>query len=156
METMFWIWMAVALVFLIIEIGVPGLIFICFAVGAVGAAMYAEMSPQEYVIQTGIFAVIALALIPFSRKFAKKISVSSPMESNVDALIGQPGIVVKAIDLAEYTGQVRLQGEVWSARAEENIPEGAKVTVMSVEGNHLHVKRGFEQVEQTKSDEGIE
>lgn len=144
METMFWIWMAAALVFLIIEIGVPGLVFVCFAVGSVGAAVYAETAPTDYVLQTGIFAVIALALIPFSRKFAKRISVSSPVETNVDALLGQPGIVVKEINVTEYTGQVRLAGEVWSARAEENIPQGAKVTVIKVEGNHLHVRRGIE------------
>jgi membrane protein implicated in regulation of membrane protease activity len=144
METMFWIWMAAALVFLIVEIGAPGLIFVCFATGAVGAAVYAEMAPTEYALQVGIFAVVALILIPFSRKFAKRISVSSPVETNVDALIGQPGIVVKEIDDSADTGQVRLQGEVWSARADENIPHGSKVTVVRVEGNHLHVRRGID------------
>lgn len=144
METMFWIWMAAALVFLIIEIGVPGLVFVCFAVGSVGAAIYAEMRPAEYLIQIGIFAVITIVLVPMTRKFAKKISLESAPGSNVDALVGQPAIVVKAIDPVEDVGQVRIQGEVWSATADAAMPHGAKVTVTGVKGNRLIVRRGID------------
>ena len=143
METMFWIWMAAALVFLIVEVGVPGLVFVCFATGAVGAAIYAQIAPDAYFMQTGIFAVISIILVPLTRKFAKKISSDSAPQSNIDALINQPAIVVKDIDPLEEVGQVRVQGEVWSARAARAIAIGSKVTIVSVEGNRLHVRPGL-------------
>jgi len=143
METMFWIWMAAALVFLIVELGVPGLVFICFATGAVGAAIYAQITPDAYLMQTGIFAVITIILVPLTRKFAKRISNNSAARSNIDALINQPAIVVKDIEPLEEVGQVRVQGEVWSARASVAIANGSKVTVVSVEGNRLQVRPGL-------------
>lgn len=144
METMFWIWMSAALVFLIVEVGVPGLVFVCFAIGSIGAAIFAQFEPNDYVIQTGIFAVITIVLVPFSRKIAKKISLSSAPESNVDALMGQSAIVVKDIRLLEGEGQVRVQGEIWSATASEDIELGGKVTVVGIEGNTLTVRRGID------------
>lgn len=143
METMFWIWMAAALVFLIVEIGVPGLVFVCFATGAVGAAIYAQLTPESYLIQTGIFAVISIVLVPLTRKFAGKISSDTAQQSNIDALINQPAIVIKEINPLEEVGQVRIQGEIWSARSDCNIASGAKVTVVRVEGNRLHVRPGL-------------
>jgi len=143
METMFWIWMAAVLVFLIIEIGVPGLVFACFATGAVGAAIYAQLAPDAYSMQTGIFAVISIILVPLTRKFARKISSDSAPRSNIDALINQPAIVVKDIDPVEDVGQVRVQGEIWSAKAENAIATGSKVTVVRVEGNRLYVRSGL-------------
>ncbi len=150
METMFWIWMAAALVFLIVEIGVPGLIFVCFAVGAVGAAVYAQIAPEDYMVQTGLFAVISIILVPMTRKFAKRISNDSAQKSNIDALINQPAIVVKDIDTLEGIGQVRIQGEIWSARADSIIALGSKVTVVSIEGNHLNVRPGLPEDSQKK------
>ncbi|MFQ5608606.1 MAG: NfeD family protein [Candidatus Zixiibacteriota bacterium] len=142
METMFWIWLAAGIVFLIIEVAVPGLIFVCFAAGAFGAAIYAQFDSLDYLVQTAIFAGIAIALIPMTRRLAKKISISGAAKSNVDALIGQPGIVVKDINTLEGIGQVRVQGEVWGASADNDILTGSKVTVLRIEGNRLFVQPG--------------
>jgi membrane protein implicated in regulation of membrane protease activity len=147
METMFWIWMAAALLFLIVEIGLPGLVFACFATGAVGAAFYAQAAPDSYLMQTAIFAVISIVLVPLTRKFAKKISSDSAQKSNVDALINKPAIVIKAIDPLEGAGQVRIQGEIWSAQSDSSISDGSKVTVISVDGNSLKVRPGLPERE---------
>lgn len=143
METMFWIWMAAALLFLIVEIGLPGLVFACFATGAVGAAFYAQAAPESYLMQTAIFAVISIILVPLTRKFARKISSDSAQKSNIDALLNQPAIVVKDIDALEGIGQVRIQGEVWSAQSDSNISNGSKVTVIGINGNRLQVRPGL-------------
>lgn len=143
METLFWIWMAAALVFLMIEIGVPGLIFICFAAGSVCAAIYAQFNPENYLYQTGIFAIITILLIPLTRRFAKRVTSSSETGTNIDALLGQPAIIVKEVNPEEGLGQARIQGEIWSATAQEKIPVGAKVTVTGIDGNKLVVTRGI-------------
>lgn len=143
METMFWIWLAAALLFLIVEVSTPGLIFVCFSTGAIGAAIYAQFTPQDYLIQTAIFAGITIVLIPLTRRFAKKISLSGTPRSNVDALVDQPAIVVKDIDPIEDAGQIRVEGEIWGATAEKPIVTGSMVTVVKVEGNRLHVRPGL-------------
>jgi len=146
METAFWIWMAAALIFLIIEVALPGLIFICFAFGSVVAAVYGQFNPTQYLYQLGLFGVVATLLIPATRKLAKRLSPSSPINSNIDALLHQVAIVVAEIDPETGSGQVRVQGEVWSATAEARLPVGSKVIVTQAKGNRLHVAR---QVTQT-------
>ena len=139
METLFWIWMAAALIFLIIEVGVPGLIFVCFAVGSVGAAVLAQFYPEQPLYQIGIFGVITIILIPVTRRIARKISAGGAELSNVDALVGKLAVVVKEIDPLEAKGQVRVQGEIWSATAENKFALGSEVVIQSVDGNKLVV-----------------
>ncbi|MCH7879667.1 MAG: NfeD family protein [candidate division Zixibacteria bacterium] len=156
METMFWIWLAAALLFLIIEVTMPGLIFVCFSTGAIGAAIYAQFTPDDYLIQTALFGGITITLIPLTRRFAKQISLSGTPKSNVDALVGQPAIVVKDIDPVEGVGQIRVEGEIWSANADSVIATGSMVTVEKVEGNRLFVRRGLPESYSTEHQGGTE
>ena len=64
MPTMFWLWLAAAVVFLIIEIGTPILVFACFVLGSIGAAITSTFYPEGYLIQGAVFAVISMILIP--------------------------------------------------------------------------------------------
>lgn len=134
----------------------PGLIFVCFATGAIGAAIYAQFTPEDHLVQTGIFGVISIALIPLTRRFAKKISISGSPKSNVDALVDQPAIVVKDIDPIEGVGQVRVESEVWSATAAKAIAIGSKVTVEKIEGNRLFVRPGLPDSYSTEHQSGTE
>lgn len=140
MSTMFWIWMAAAVVFLIIELATPSFFFICFTVGAVAAGIYGQFCPESYPWQIGVFVIISAVLLPLSRKFANKISRPSPETSNVDRMINQTAIVTKDID-PDNPGQVRYQGEVWRAEALEKIDKETKVTILSISGTTVKVKR---------------
>ena len=57
MSTMFWIWIAAAVVFLIIELITPTLIFVCFVAGAACAGLYGQFAPESYYVQIAIFLV---------------------------------------------------------------------------------------------------
>lgn len=140
METLFWIWMAVAGVFLIIELMTPTLIFICFAVGAIVAAVFAQFWPDAHYWQVAIFAVLSTVLIPFTRRFAKKISKPAPELSNVDRMIGQVALVTEAID-PDLGGKVKFEGEIWVAKAVEAITENTKVRIKAVSGTKVIVER---------------
>ena len=118
----------------------PTLIFGCFVVGSLVAGLYSFFYPDTYYGQIGIFILISVVLIPLTRTLAKKITKESPSKSNVDALIGKVGLVIKAID-PDLGGQVRIEGEVWVALADERIELNDKVTVTSVKGTRLHVQR---------------
>lgn len=140
MPTMFWIWMAAALVFLIIELTMPTLIFLCFVVGSLVAGIYAWFNPQEYYWQIGICLAVSIVLLPFSRRFAHRITKAQPQNANVDRFIGHTAVVTKAID-PDHVGQITYQGEVWQATADEPLAEGCKVTIVSVAGTRVHVTK---------------
>ncbi len=143
MPTIFWLWLAAALVFLIIEITTPTLVFACFTVGSIGAAVASTMT-DSYMIQTAVFAIISIILIPLTRNLAKKITKEPPQKTNVDAMVGRPGLVIKKIDPALDVGQVRVDGQVWQAVAEEAIDIDIKIKVDSVMGARLYVSKAKE------------
>lgn len=132
--------MAAALVFLIIELATPTLIFICFVVGSIAAGIYAESSPEAIMWQLGLFVVVSMVLLPFTRKFARKISKPSPQQSNVDRMLGQIAMVTQSID-PDLGGKVQFEGEVWVANASEKFDVGTKVKIISVAGTRVHVQR---------------
>ncbi len=140
MPTIFWLWLAAMVIFLIVEMLTPSLVFACFAVGALGAAIASTMI-DNYLIQLGIFAFLAIILIPATRTLAKKITKESPQKSNVDAMIGKSGLVIKAIDPVAEIGQVRVEGQVWQAIASEPIDKDTKITVDKVQGARLYVSK---------------
>ena len=132
--------MAAAVVFLIIELATPSFFFICFAVGAAATGIYGQFYPESYPWQIGIFIFVSAVLLPLSRKFANKISKPAPETSNVDRMINETAIVIKDID-PDDPGQIRYQGEIWRAEAEEKIEKEAKVTILSIAGTTVKVKR---------------
>ena len=62
---------------------------------------------------------------------------------NSNSLIGKTGLVVKEINTLEGKGQVKVNGELWSAFTEDEniiISEGERVTIESISGVRLKVK----------------
>jgi len=140
METMFWIWLAAAVVFLILELATPTLIFACFVAGSIVSGVFSFFYPEAYYWQIGIFLIVSTILLPLTRALAKKITKESPQKSNVDALVGKVALVTKAID-PDLGGQVQIEGEVWVANADEAIEENTKVKVVSFSGTKAHVEK---------------
>lgn len=139
MTTMFWIWMAAAVIFLILELLTPGLIFASFAVAAAVSGVYAQFNPLEYYWQMGIFVAVSLVLLPSMRPFARRITKPSPVKSNVDRLVGRVGLVTRDID-PDTGGQVNLDGETWRAMADRPFAAKERVRVVAVNGNRLKVE----------------
>jgi membrane protein implicated in regulation of membrane protease activity len=137
MEKVIWVWLAAAVIFIVVEIFAPGFIFACFVVGAIAAGLTALIT-DSYIIQGIVFAVVSLILIPLTRPLAAKITKPSPVLSNVDGLIGKIGYVKK--EVSEAAGQVVVDDQVWQARADKTIAVEAKVKVLSIDGNKMKVE----------------
>ena len=76
---------------------------------------------------------------PLVKKFFKN---NDNTKMNNSSLIGKTGIVVKDIDTINSIGQVKVNGELWSAFTEdENIKSGSTVSVLAIEGVKLKVKK---------------
>jgi len=144
MSGIVWIWLAAAVIFLIIELTTPTLIFVCFFTGALASGVYSYFSPDQFYWQIGIFVIVSVALLPPTRMLAKKLDKPSAQKSNVDALVGQIGLVTKPID-PNSGGQVQIGGEIWLASASSAMAEGARVRVLSVSGTRLNVEKFTEE-----------
>ncbi len=139
MSGIVWIWLAAAVIFLIIELTTPTLIFVCFFAGALTSGVYSYFSPGQFYWQIGIFVIVSVALLPPTRILAKKLDKASAQKSNVDALVGQTGRVIRPIN-PDSGGQVQIGGEIWIASASSALAEGARIKVLSVSGTRLNVE----------------
>ncbi len=137
-----YIWLAVLIVSILVEAGTMGLVSIWFAAGALMSWALAMFGVNEW-IQCLAFVLVSGLLLFFTRPLVKKYVTPKIQPTNVDAIIGREGIVCEAIRPLEGTGQVKVGGQIWSARTDEQtdcIPEGTIVTVLRVEGVKLFVQ----------------
>jgi membrane-bound serine protease (ClpP class) len=59
------------------------------------------------------------------------------VQTGVENLVGSTGEVTEPL---APTGQIRVLGELWTARATSELPRGARVRVLSVQGLMLEVE----------------
>jgi len=134
------IWMIVAIGFGLAEGLTLGLTFIWFAGGAL-LAMIASFLGLPIFVQVIAFIVGSALMLIYTRPVAKKVLKIGATKTNVDSLIGKEGIVIK--ELKPFAlGQVKVKGQIWSAKAfnDEAIAENERVEVVSIEGVKLIVK----------------
>jgi membrane protein implicated in regulation of membrane protease activity len=131
-------WLALILVFLVIEVLSLSFVFLMLAVGSVGGLVAGLLGAPWYVGFL-VAAVLSLLLLFFVRPPLVRLTHrgADPARSNIDALLGTAGTVVIAFQ--EGRGQVRLaNGETWTARLlhhdTDALVEGDHVRVDSIEG----------------------
>ncbi|UCE40600.1 MAG: NfeD family protein [Candidatus Aminicenantes bacterium] len=136
-----WIWMAVAALFVVGEIFTQGFFLLWFGIGAAVAGILAILG-LGVGWQLGAFVVVSGVLFVVSRRFAEKISKEQPQGIGADRFVGLEGTVLEEIDNVKNTGRVRVQKDEWRADSEtgELIPEGEQIVVTRLDGTHMVVK----------------
>ncbi|CAB4957079.1 unannotated protein [freshwater metagenome] len=107
-----------------------------FAVGG-GAAALTALAGGGLGPQVLVFAVVTALVFGLVRPVAQRhLRQPSSTKTGTAALVGRTAVVVRAIEGPELLGQVRLDGEIWTARLEghEPVPVGATVTVAEIRG----------------------
>lgn len=129
------VWAVFAIVFILIEAATMGLTTIWFAAGAV-AAMIAALAGGNKILQIGVFLVVSLVLLIFTRKiFIEKLKTGKE-KTNTEAVIGEKALVTEEIR-PHKTGTVLLVGKTWTAACrnrEAVIEKGIEVKVVDIEG----------------------
>lgn len=134
-------WVLLALVCGIIELASAGLWFLWLALAALLTALGAKIGWLVSIqAQLLVFSVFTLAFIVFTRPLALRFLETKDTPSNVNALIGQHGVVTKTIMPFEY-GQAKVNGEIWTATAEEEIDADVRVRVIGIQGVKLQVEK---------------
>lgn len=141
MENIWYIWLSLAVFFLIIESMTVEIISIYFTGGAlVSMALSLLGVPLEWQILT--FCVVSIILIIFTRPIVARYLKRNESKTNVDTLIGDVATVTKEI-LPDERGEVKIKGQYWLAVSANNdtIELGSKVSILAIEGAKLIVKK---------------
>ena len=137
------VWLAVAIVLLIVEIITLGLTTIWFAGGALVACVAAALQ-ADFLVQVILFLVVSVVLLFFTRPVAVRYMNKNRTKTNAESLMGKEAVVLQEINNLKASGQVQLNGIEWTARAEnmeDVIEKGAIVCIKKIEGVKLIVTR---------------
>lgn len=138
---MWQMWLIASGVFFIIEIFTVGFLIFWLGIGALFAMLISFLT-NNIIIQTTVFVISSGLLIFATKPLVNKITKKEVIPTNVYSIVGKKGIVVEDIDWSTGTGQIKSEGEVWSAKTNEqiNIPKGTEVEIESIDGVKVIVK----------------
>jgi len=115
------------------------------AIAAVVAAAVAAAG-GGLAVQLAVFVAAALGSLLLLRPIARRhLRVPSQLRTGTAALVGASALVTDRVD--GDGGQVKLSGELWTARAfdeDEVIEPGQRVRVMQIEGATALVANGLD------------
>jgi membrane protein implicated in regulation of membrane protease activity len=131
------IWLIVAAIFGVGEIVTLGFFLAPFAGGALLAALVTALGAPG-AVGWGVFIVVSVVLLLALRPIARSHRRQPPrLRTGTAALVGRNVMVVERIANDEGVGSVRIDGEVWTARAydeDEVIEAGKRVQVIEIRG----------------------
>lgn len=136
----FWFWVWLSAFLLVAEILTLGLFMLPFGIGAAAAALAAWLG-LGLIWQWALFGVVSIACLVALRWYSGVHNLLPAPSIGGDRLVGRAGVVIETIDRAASTGRARVDREEWRADSDDGseIPEGTRVVVERVEGNHLVV-----------------
>ena len=142
MDVFSYIWLAVMILFGILEAATVSLVSLWFVGGALGAFLASLLGAPLW-LQVTVFVVVSAGLLACLRPFVKKVAQPKTEPTNYDRILGQTAPVTEAIDNLQGTGAVKIQGKEWSARSADgsSMEEGTLVTIEKVEGVKVIVRR---------------
>ena len=141
LNNMQFVWLGVVVLMLLIEAATLGLTTIWFALGALISMVLAFLNlPLAW--QILLFLVISSVLLLFTRKVAVEKLKIGKTKTNAESIIGKSGFVVAPVT-EEQKGQVKIEGQVWTAASSEGaeLQIDEKITVEKIEGVTLYVRR---------------
>ena len=141
LEIVRWIWVGMALFFLLAEVFTAGFVLACFGIGALAAAIPAFLG-FGLVWQLLVFIVVSTIAVLLSRRFADRVTGNQPQGLGVDRVLGKRALVIETIDPHSPSGRVRVDVEEWRADSADGtaIAEGTLVEVLGVDGTRLRVR----------------
>ena len=128
-------WLAMIVVFLMVEASTVTLVSLWFAAGSL-AAMLVALTGAGIGFQVSVFVIVSAISLTALRPLVRKYIKPKLTKTNVDAVVGTTGLVTVAIDNVSAVGQVKLGAMYWTARSVSGDPiaEGTLVKVERIEG----------------------
>lgn len=133
-------WLAMVILFLVMEGSTVALVSIWFAAGSLTAMITALLGGPLW-LQVILFLGISAGLLALLRPLVRKYIRPRITATNVDSLIGSRGYVTETVDNLAASGQVKLGAMPWTARSTDGSPieAGTLVQVDRIEGVKAYV-----------------
>ncbi|WP_456440815.1 NfeD family protein [Caldithrix abyssi] len=137
------IWIILGIILFITEIFTPGFLLATFGIGCLIAAIPAVLELHflwQILTFTAATFLSFLTVRPLYLKFIFPEQQQIP--TNVDALIGQEGVVIQPIDNLQNQGRVKVGGEDWKAlsKSGEALAQNTVVKIVAIDGVKLIVE----------------
>lgn len=148
-----YVWLIILIVCLIVESVTTQLVTLWFAAGAVGAMLAANLGANA-TVQMTVFLALSIALLLVFRPLLHGVLRTKQDKTNADRILNQRAVVMQTIDNQNETGQIRLMGQVWTARSlqDGNVFQlGETVIVREISGVKAMVEP-LNEMEESKHD----
>ncbi|MEQ8389684.1 MAG: NfeD family protein [Thalassospira sp.] len=138
----FWHWWILACLMLVLEMLVPGIIFLWLAIAAAASGFVVLLVPdivlELQLISFGVFSVLSFVLGRRFFRHGRSESDTQDISSATSSLVGKTAILTEKT----MNGVVRqsVYGSSWVLKSDEELAKGQKVRVCAVEGSALRVQ----------------
>lgn len=135
------IWIIISGIFLIFEMMTVGFLVFLFAIGSL-FAMVVSLFTDNLIIQTATFVISSTLLVIFVRPVMQKFLNKNSISTNAKSIIGKKAIVTKKVDVYSEAGQIKVNGEIWTAIGENGATyeKGSEVEVVAIDGVKAIIK----------------
>jgi len=134
-----YIWLALTIVFVIIEVATTDIASIWFAAGALVSTIIAWIAPQAFVLQAVVFAVVTVVTMYFTKPVLTKY-LTKKTPTNMDMYIGRNAEVISDIS-PDSAGRAKIGGLTWQAKSDAVINKGEMCRIVKIEGASLVVEK---------------
>lgn len=144
---MVWIWAAVFIATIVVEVTTVELASVWFAFGSLVSFILALCGAGE-TVQIIVFAVVSALMFICLRPICMKFLKNSKETTNVDSLIGSVHTLLKDIDDEKF-GEIKINGVSWrvSLSGGGKLAAGEKVKIVEVQGNKFVVEKEIKENE---------
>lgn len=136
------IWLVLLVAFSAAEAVTVGLVSLWFALGSL-CALLLSLFIENIWAEISIFLLVSIVTLLLLRPLVNRYFSEKDMKrTNLDLVVGTDGVVLEEIDNLFAKGQVKVRGQVWSARSQsgQTISAGTVVTVLRIEGVKVFVQ----------------
>ena len=139
-----WHWIVLGIVLALTELAVPAFFIIWFGLGALGVGLALLVWPALVLAgQLLLWALLSAVLVAVWFRYLKPRTMTA-VGTSAAALSGEIGVLVGELG-PQTRGQVRFQkpllgADLWACYADDVLPAGARVRVITVEGSFLKVE----------------
>jgi membrane protein implicated in regulation of membrane protease activity len=128
------IWLIAGITMLGVEVLTGTFVLLMFGGGALAAAGSSALLGASLPVSALVFAAVSVLLLAGARPALRR-RIHVELEPADNSPVGAYGLVVRRVD--EVSGQIKIDGELWSARSMEHaraFEPGEWVTVIQLSG----------------------
>ncbi len=131
-------WLAIVILLIIIELMTTNLVTVWFVASAL-LALLSTFFIDNFVIQFAIFVIFGIIFLITTRPFLLNLMHKNREKTNIDRIVGMKGRIIQSIP-KDDVGEVKVDGKIWFAIADEPIALDAIVEILEIIGTKLKVK----------------